>query len=158
MAVQLNKGLLLLASLCALTPFFSCAPGPPSDEALITSAKEVVASHEREAMAGNLDGVMANCAADIVVMASGAPLVEGLDAMREFYGALLQAASVEFKHEYSGADVVGDAVVLYGVSRGTMTLPDGTSMPMENNFLMILRPDASGAMKLWRVAFAPPST
>ena len=48
MAVQLNKGLLLLASLCALTPFFSCAPGPPSDEALITSAKEVVASHERE--------------------------------------------------------------------------------------------------------------
>jgi len=135
----------------------ACAPSPPDADALIASAKDVVTNHESEAMAGNLDGIVANAAEDIVVLAAGAPLVLGRDALREFYEPLLQAASVEFRHEYSGAEVIGDAVVLYGVSRGTMTPRDGMPAPMVNNFLMILKPDASGVMKLWRVAFAPPS-
>ena len=148
------KVLPLTLSLGAL---FACAPSAPNADALIASAKAVVTDHENVAMAGDLDGVMANCAPDIVVMASGAPLVEGLDAMREFYGGLLAAGSVEFRHDYSGAAVVGDAVVLHGVSRGTLTPPEGPATPMENNFLMVLKPDEVGEMKIWRVGFAPPS-
>jgi ketosteroid isomerase-like protein len=133
------------------------AGNPSAADEIIAGAKKVVASHEREAMAGNLDGLVANAAEDIVVVVPGAPLVLGRDDFREFYGALLEAGSVEFKHEYAGSEVVGDAVVLHGVSGGTMTPTDGTPIPVENNFLLILKPDESGAMKLWRGAFAPPS-
>jgi ketosteroid isomerase-like protein len=137
--------------------FAACAPSAPNADDLIASAKAVVADHENVAMAGDLDGVMENCAPDIVVMASGAPLVEGFDAMREFYGGLLAAGSVEFSHDYSGAAVVGDAVVLHGVSRGTLTPPEGPATPMENNFLMVLKPDEAGELKFWRIGFAPTS-
>jgi ketosteroid isomerase-like protein len=133
----------------------SCAPSPRDTADLIARAKDVIANHEAEAMAGNLDGVMNNCAPDIVVLAAGAPLVEGYDAMREFYGAMLAAGSVEFSHDYSGAEVVGNAVVLHGVSRGTMHPPEGPPVPMENNFLMVLKADEAGTMKVWRVAFGP---
>jgi ketosteroid isomerase-like protein len=132
---------------------------PPVSDDLIAQAKAVVARHEAEAMAGNLDGVLTNCTPDIVVLASGAPLVEGLDAMREFYGSLLSAGSFESStHDYSAAETAGDAVVLHGVARSTLIPPEGPPVPMENNFLMVLKRDEAGLMKFWRVAFAPVST
>jgi len=146
-----------------LTPVFllgclsACAPNAPVPEDLIASAKDVIASHEREAMAGNLEGVVGNAAQDIVVLAGGAPLVQGRDAFREFYGPLLAAGSVEFTHDYAGASVVGDAVVLHGVASGTLTPPEGPPTPMVNNFVIVVKPDENGVMKLWRAAFAPPS-
>lgn len=131
---------------------------PPVSDDLIAQAKAVVARHEAEAMAGNLEGVLANCAPDIVVLASGAPLVEGLDAMREFYGSLLAAGSFESStHNYSAAETAGDAVVLHGVARSTLIPPEGPPVPTENNFLMVLRLSEVGLMKFWRVAFAPVS-
>ena len=147
----------VLAPVYVLGCLSACVPSAPADEDLIVRAKDVVASHEREAMAGNLDGVVGNAAQDIVVLAAGAPLVQGRDAFQEFYGHMLEAGSVEFTHDYSGAEVVGEAVVLYGVAGGTLTPPEGQTVPMQNNFLMVLKPDSTGAMKLWRVAFAPPS-
>ncbi|MFH1764297.1 MAG: nuclear transport factor 2 family protein [Gemmatimonadota bacterium] len=134
-----------------------CAPNQPDADDLIARAKDVIANHEAEAMAGNLDGVVSNCAPDIVVLAAGAPLVEGLDGVRQFYGQLLATGSFEFTHAYSGAALVGDAVVLHGVARGTLTPPEGPPTPVENNFIMILKPDEAGVMKFWRVSFAPAS-
>lgn len=143
---------LLLLGLCC-----ACAPTEPNPDGLIANAKAVITNHEQVAMAGDLDGVMANAAPDVVVLAPGSPLIEGIEAMREFYGGLLSAGSVEFSHDYSGAAVVGDAVVLHGVARGTVTPPDAPPMPIENNFLMVLKPNAEGIMKVWRLAFGPPA-
>ncbi len=148
----------VLSPILLFGSLLACAPSPPDADALIASAKAVVTNHESEAMAGNLDGVMSNFAPDIVVLAAGAPFVEGLDAMREFYASMLAAGSFESAtHEYSGAEVVGDVVVLHGVAESTLVPPEGPSIRMVNNFLHVLKPDEAGVMKFWRVAFAPPS-
>ena len=121
----------------------------------IEEAKEVLRSHETFAMQGNLDGVMTNIAADIVVLASGMSLVEGRDAFREFYGAVLSGGQQDFGHDYAGAESVGDVVVLHGISRGTVTSPEGDVTHFANNFIHVLRRDADDELKIWRASFAP---
>ena len=136
----------------------ACAPSPPHADALIASAKAVVTNHERLFLAGDLDGVMSNFAPDIVVLAPGAPFMEGLDAMREFYASWLASGSFESTtHDYSGAEVVGNGVVLHGIAESTLVPPEGPPIRMVNNFLHVLKPDETGVMKFWRSAFAPPS-
>ena len=136
----------------------ACVETGPDDDVLIAAAKEVVATHEREVLAGNLDGVVANHARDMVALVPGAPLVQGLDAFRGFYGPMLAGTEyTEFTHDYSGEAVVGSSVVLHGTATATFLTPEGTPMSMENNFLMVLKPDEAGVLKFWRVAFAPAS-
>lgn len=131
----------------------ACTPG----EDPIAAAEDVVRSHEQFASAGDLEGVLSNAADDIVVLASGLPLVEGKAAFAEFYRDLLAMGQWEFGHDYAGATVLGDAVVLHGVARGNLTPPAGTATQFANNFIMVLRPGADGRFKFWRIAFAPSS-
>jgi ketosteroid isomerase-like protein len=126
---------------------------PPSD--LISEAQAVIRSHEEFAMAGDLDGVLSNVADDIVALASGAPLVEGAEAFRDFYAGIMAIGDVTFGHDYSGAATAGDLVVLHGVSRGAFTTADGEQIPFENNFIHTLRRGSDGRLKVWRAAFAP---
>ena len=121
----------------------------------VEAAKEVLRSHEAFAMQGDLDGVMTNIAEDIVVLASGASLVEGRDAFRGFYGAVLEAGDQEFGHDYGGGESIGDVVVLHGISRGTVTSPEGGVTHFANNFIHALRRDDGGQFKIWRASFAP---
>lgn len=125
----------------------------PSDP--ITEAKEVIRSHEEYAMAGDLDGVLSNMAEDIVALAGGSPLVEGIEAFRDFYSEILAIGDVEFGHDYSGGVTVGDLVILHGVSRGSFSTKEGEEIPVENNFIHTLRRGSDGRLKVWRVAFAP---
>ncbi len=122
---------------------------------LIDQAKAVIANHEGNVAAADLDAIMSNMASDVVVLASDAPLVEGAAACRAMYAGLLQMGSWEFGHDYHGADVIDGAAVLHGVSRGSLTLPDGSLQPLVNNFVMVLKRDHDGRLKAWRVAFAP---
>lgn len=89
----------------------------------VEDAREVIRSHEAYTGAGDLDGVMSNAADDLVVLVPDAPLIEGKDAFREFYSGPLAMGRWEFVHEYDGAAVTGDAVVLHGVARGTVHRP-----------------------------------
>ena len=124
-------------------------------EDLIAQAKAVITEHEGNVAAADLDAIMSNMAPDIVVMAPDSPLVEGAEACRAMYAALLEMGSWEFGHDYGEAAVSGDTVFLHGVARGTLTLPDGSAQPLANNFQLTLRPGGDGRMKAWRVAFAP---
>lgn len=128
----------------------ACRSGDP-----IAEAKAVVADHETAAMAGNLDGVLANVAPDIVVLTAGEPLIEGPEAFRDFYGELLAAGRWEFGHDYTGDEAVGDLVALHGVARGTLTPHEGEPAAFANNFILLLRRQADGRFRFWRVAFAP---
>ncbi|MCG6987981.1 MAG: nuclear transport factor 2 family protein [Gemmatimonadetes bacterium] len=125
---------------------------------LLANAKAVVAAHEDAMKAADLERIVANAAEDVVVLVPGAPLIEGRDALRSLYQQLLAAGPGEFKHDYSGQEVVGDAVVLHGVARGVMPGPDGEATPFANNFILVLKTDGTGKMKFWRVAFGPSST
>ncbi len=125
------------------------------DASAVDEAKAVIASHEQFAKAGDLDGIMTNVADDVVMLAPDAPLVQGGDAFREFYTGLLRLGQWDFGHDYEGAEVVDDTVLLHGIARGTLTLNDGDTTPLANNFLLVLRRQADGRLRFWRGAFAP---
>jgi ketosteroid isomerase-like protein len=123
----------------------------------VKSAKDVIASHERFAAAADLDGVMSNIADDVVALASGSPLVQGKSAFREFYRGVLAMGRWELGHEYDGAAVVGDTVLMHGVARGTITPTGSQPTKFANNFLLILKKQSDGKLRMWRIAFAPNS-
>ena len=125
------------------------------DASAVDEAKAVIASHEQFTKAGDLDGIMTNVADDIVMFAPDAPLVQGSDAFREFYTGLLGLGQWDFRHDYEGAEVIGDTVLLHGIARGTLTPNDGDTTPLANNFLLVLRRQADGKLRVWRGAFAP---
>jgi ketosteroid isomerase-like protein len=124
-------------------------------EERVAAARAVIASHESFAKAGALDGIMTNVHPDVVVLTAGVPLLVGSEAFRDFYQELLSMGEWDFGHDYRGGNVVGDVVELFGLARGTLTLPDGAASPFENNFILQLRPGPDGALKVWRGAFAP---
>ena len=121
----------------------------------IDQAKAVVRSHEDFMAAGDLDSIMSNVAEDIVLLAPDSPLIEGKAAMRAVYASFIAMGRWEFGHDYSGAEVFGDFVMLHGIARGSMTPPEGEPVPLANSFLLTLRRDDTGAFRIWRGAFAP---
>ncbi len=123
------------------------------EEALIRLAKVLIADHEMKASEGDLDSIVVNFAQDIVMLAADAPLVVGIDAFREFYAGLLQTGKLIFTHDYTGAEVMGDSVVLYGVARGTIEPVSGDVESFANNFIITVKQTSNG-LKIWRAAFA----
>ena len=130
--------------------FAGCTGGDP-----IAAAQDVIRSHEQFAKASNLDGVMSNVADDIVLLAPGMPLVQGATAFRDTYRGFFEMGQWDFRHDYTGTAVAGDAVILHGVARGTLTPAGGQPGPFANNFILMLKPGPDGRFKVWRAAFAP---
>jgi ketosteroid isomerase-like protein len=122
----------------------------------ISAAKAVIASHEQLCRDGDLPGVLTNIADDIVMVVPNTPLVEGKAAFEQAYSSLFGMGRWDFEHDYAGAEVVGDVVMLHGVSRGTFTPNEGEPAPIENNFLLILKRIGKSFM-VWRGGFGPTS-
>ena len=120
----------------------------------VEAAKAVIRDHESKGHVGNIDEIVTNMSEEIVLFAPGSELVQGIESFRNFYQSILDMGVQEFRHDYSGHDVQGEAVILYGVARGTLTAPDSDPAPFANNFLIVLRPE-HGRYKIWRAAFAP---
>lgn len=120
----------------------------------VEDAEAVVKAHEEYAKASNLEGVLSNAADDLVTLIPGMPLLKGKDAFGNFYAGMLAIGKWEFVHEFDGAEVVGDAVILHGIAKGTLTKPDSAVVPIANNFMMVLKYAPDGKMKFWRVTFA----
>jgi ketosteroid isomerase-like protein len=118
----------------------------------IEQAKAVVKSHEEFVLSGDLDGVMSNFADDAVVLAANAPLQVGKAAVRGMYAAILQAKPAKGVHQYEGGVAVGELVILHGVFNMAATAEAPASA---NNFILMLRREADGKYRFWRVAFAP---
>ncbi len=123
-----------------------------ADSAKIAAAKAIIASHEVYAASGDLEGVVSNVADDVVGMFPGTPLIQGKTAFREFYAGLLKLGSWKFTHDYTGAAVDGDLVFLDGVSRGTLTPANSAAASFANNFMFVLKLDATGRYKILRGA------
>ncbi len=120
---------------------------------IVEAAKALIADHERRASEGDLEKIVANFAQDIVMLAADAPLIVGMSAFREFYAELLRAGTWRFTHDYTGAEVMGDSVVLYGVACGTLEPVAGEAESFANNFIITVKQTASGP-RIWRAAFA----
>ena len=114
----------------------------------------MIRDHELKVQGGKLDEIVKNISEEVVLFAPGAELVQGIESFREFYQSLLEMGEFEFQHEYSGHDVQGESVIVYGVARGTLATPDSEPAAFANNFLIVLKPE-NGRFKIWRGAFAP---
>ena len=124
----------------------------------IDAAKAVIATHEDFVHANDLESIMSNFAEDVVIVAAGMPPVEGAGAVRELYTAMLGAGRYEdFTHDYIGAAVEGDTVVLHGIATFNLIPKEGEALSGANGFLIVAKPDKGGAYRFWRVAFAPAS-
>jgi ketosteroid isomerase-like protein len=122
----------------------------------IAAAKAVIASHEQLCRDGDLAGVLTNIADDVVMVVPNTPLVAGKAAFEQVYSNLFSMGRWDFEHDYSGAEVVDDVVILHGVSRGTFTPDEGDPSAIENNFLLMLKRSGE-SLKVWRGAFGPVS-
>ncbi len=104
----------------------------------IEDAKAVVKSHEQFAKAGKLDEIVSNFADDFVSLVPGMPLLKGKDAAGKFYAGMLTIGKSELM-KYDGAEIVGDAVILHGIGKGTLhqaRLKCRSSFA--NNFILVL--------------------
>ena len=137
--------------------FLVCLIAACSSRNPVEEAKAIVVAHESNVASGNIDGILDNTADDIVVLASGMPLVKGKQAVRDFYSGLFKMGKSQFIHEYQGSDVVGDIVILFGTAKGSLTKPDSSTVQFASNFIQVFRYQADGKIKFWRVAFAPTS-
>jgi len=142
----------LLLTLFITYLFVGCSNRNPVEE-----AKAVVTSHEQFSKAGDLEGIMSNMADDVVFLAPGMPLMKGKDACRNFYTSMIKMGKTEFTHNYEGAEIIGDVVILHGLATGTTTMPDAGVIHFANNFILTVKYQSDGKMKLWRGAFAPSS-
>ncbi len=129
----------------------------PVPEDAVEAAKRVVALHERVTAAADFDGIMANVSDDVVVLVPGTPLVKGKEACRELYKNFLSMGRWAFRHEHEGATATGDVVILHGVSRGTLTPAGAQPSGFANNFVLVLRRQADGKFRFWRIAVASSS-
>lgn len=150
----MNRREILLTTGGFFAAFGASGVAHSSDQDIVQSAKAVIQDHELKAQIGDLDEIVSNFSADVVLFAPGAELVQGTESFRRFYQSLLKMGEWEFKHDYSGHDVQGESVIVYGVARGTLTAPESEPAPIANNFLLVLRPEG-GRFKIWRGAFAP---
>ncbi len=121
----------------------------------IDHAKAVIKAHETLVADADVEGVLGNMDSDVAFLAPDSPMVEGRDAVRSLYETLFAMGSWEFSHDYSSTSEMGDLVFLHGVARGTMTPTDQESVPLSNNFMITMRRDADGRLRIWRAAFAP---
>ena len=122
----------------------------------VAAAKAVIASHEQFCREGDLAGVLTNIADDVVLVVPNTPLVAGRASFEQVYSDLFIMGRWDFDHDYSGADVVGDVVIFYGVARGTFTPNEGESSLLENNFLLIAK-HSGGSLELWKGGFGTAS-
>ncbi|MCG6955234.1 MAG: nuclear transport factor 2 family protein [Gemmatimonadetes bacterium] len=122
----------------------------------IREAKTIVARHEELIRAGDVDGIVANVADDVVFLAPSVPLMEGRAEVRRLYEGMLAMGFWDLHHQYGGAESVGNLVVLHGVARGTMTPVGEEGVAIMNDFVITLRRQPEGAkLRFWRLAFAP---
>ena len=139
----------------ALIFFCLCIIAGCSTRIPLADAKAVLKSHEQFSKEGNLENILSNFADDVVLLAPGMPLLKGKDACRNFYAGMLKMGKTEFTHEYDGAEIVRDLVILHGTAKGTMTMSDSKVIQLANNFIITVKYPSDGRMKIWRGAFAP---
>jgi len=121
----------------------------------LQEATAVIRSHEAFLKAGNLDSVLSNMTDDVVGVIPGMPMVKGKDAFRIYYATSFKSGRTDIAYDIQGAEAEGSAVIVHGFAEGTLTLPDTTMIPLAENFLMVLKEQPDGRLKLWRVASSP---
>lgn len=112
------------------------------DAEAIESVRQEYAESEN---AGDVEGILATCAEDVVFIPPESPPVRGKDAAREFLGGFLDAFSVDLDLQSEGIIVDGDLAYDWGTVSGTMTPDGGETQTLSNSYLIVFERGADGS-------------
>ncbi len=146
------KGLLALAAGTALLA--SAALGaevPPSDEDLVA---QMVTELDRCAREKDLEKFLSYSLDDVVALGPGEPAVVGKQAVREWYRVFYASFDIDMRHKPLETASFGDVVITRGDSTGRMrSVRGGDSIEVNDKYLFVLKRQADGSLKVWRVMF-----
>jgi ketosteroid isomerase-like protein len=132
------------------TPAASADP-PPLAAADLAAIRATDSAFAGAAGAGDAASLAALYLADARLMPPNAPTVEGREAVRKFWGAVLDAYTVRF--DIASEEIEGRGDLAYARGRytldGTPKARGGAPLHDEGTFLEVLRREADGS---WRYA------
>ena len=133
---------LVAVSACKTTP----APDPARDEAAIRAAD---ARWLAAAQAHDLEGSLSYWSDDAILMASGAPVMTGKEAIRRYVSGAFAIAdfSISWATDRVWVAKSGDIAYATGTNRISMTTPDGTPVMEYDNAVTVWRKAPDGAWK-----------
>lgn len=108
----------------------------------------------------DLDAVMELYAPDAKLLPPGAPMMEGADAIRGFFQAMLDAGVRGLELDSAVVDGSDDFGVDVGRYRLTLQPPGGESMIDEGKYIVVLKRQSDGSLRLQYDTFngnAPPA-
>ncbi|KPK83172.1 MAG: hypothetical protein AMS25_00780 [Gemmatimonas sp. SM23_52] len=132
-----------------------------SEDDMVAVARMLV-SLDRIAAEEDLEEFLSYVADDAVFMPPDEPAIVGVQAIAAWYRNAYHQVDFEMTHEPLEVDAAGDHIIHRGNATGTMT-PEGGGepIPLDNKYLMVLKKQPDGSLKLWRACFnsnAPPPT
>ncbi len=143
------------ATLALLLVAVACA-AEHRDATQLTAVRQVIERVIAADNAGDVDAVMAQYAADAVLLPPGAPAVAGAAAIRARYAAGFQQFRLEVAFESHETRVAGDWAFDRGVTRGRLVWHDGRPpTPLADHYLMVLIRQPDGAWKIARLMWSP---
>lgn len=144
------KTLLCAAALLSLA---ACTQAPTATvdttAADLKSILDVGKGAEQAWAAKNIDGVVAQYAADATLIVPGAPVTKGVDGIRAMLGELLKDPNLALTFEVGNTEVSGG--IAYQTSTYTLQVTDEkTKKPIteKGSSLMIYKKQADGAWKI----------
>jgi ketosteroid isomerase-like protein len=113
------------------------------------AVRGVIEAYGERLAAGDVDGIVALCTPDAVVMAPDLPAAVGSEQLAATYAAALEACGMEYRFEFDGVDVRGDSAVALTRTTGVTTIRStGDSSKARYRELFVLRRTPAG----WRIS------
>jgi len=150
---------------CTLLVLAGCSePGSQAEyspQADFETVAAMVSEFDRCARESDLDTFVSYSTEDIVWMPPNEPAVVGKEAVREWYANFYGMFDIEMTHELLESHTFRDVVIARGNATETLTPKAGGSpMSLSAKFLMVLRRQPDGSLKVWRAianSNTPPS-
>lgn len=139
-----------LACVCLVA--FATFAAKGDEKADDKAIRDAIVNYGKALNASDVDGVLKQFAADVVVMAPNNPLAVGRDVVRQVYAGVFKAVKLDLKFEIDEVKLLSDKWA-YARSRSNFTVKVlGTDLPPQpdaNQELFVFQKEQDGQ---WRIA------
>jgi len=104
---------------------------------------------------GNADLVAGFYADDAILLPPEGPALSGRAVIRNHYVGLFSKSTLTLTTRSDETLVFGDTAIDRGVVTGTLQPRDGAPVPLNDQYLMVLRRDSAGRWKVFRLMWGP---
>ena len=98
---------------------------------------------------GDLEQVLSCYDPDVVLLVPGAPMVRGMDGLREYYEGVFAAGVQGAEMRIRQVESLGDTVAEVGEYRMALEPPGGEPFEDYGKYLVVCRRDAEGQLRFW---------